>query len=386
MVGKIRRTSLFLVVFFFIPSAICGQERAVRVGMSLGLSGRYEVIAKMQERAFRMWESQVNARGGILGSRVELIIHDDKSSVEEAKRIYQRMIDEEVDLLLPPYSSGLTNGILPITEAHGYPLLIHGAAADEIWQQGYNYAFGILPPASRYTLGFLEMLLMNNMSKVAVIHAEDSFSITIAQGAERWAKRLGMEIVYRKSIKKGTKDLDGIAREVKNASAQALIMCGHFNESINMRQGLINIGWYPKAYWASVGPVFQSYREHFQDKADNSFSSTLWTYYDKLPFPGSKPFYDDFLAAYGVEPSYHAASAYTAGVLLRAAIEKAGGVKRERIREILASMDMMTMLGRYGVDRTGMQIRYFHLTIQWLDGQKEIVWPLELSTASPNFP
>ena len=46
----------------------------------------------------------------------------------------------------------------------------------------------------------------------------------------------------------------------------------------------------------------------------------------------------------------------------------------------------MTLLGRYGVDRTGRQIRFFHLTTQWIDGRKEVVWPKELSTAAPRFP
>jgi branched-chain amino acid transport system substrate-binding protein len=363
------------------------QAAPIRIGMSLGLTGRYAVIAKMQEKAFRLWETAINREGGILGRTVQLIIHDDQSNEKKAQALYRSMIEEEkLDLLFPPYSSELTAAILPITEPYGYPMLIHGAAADSLWQQGYHCAFGVLPPASRYTLGFMEMLLTNGFTKVAVISANDPFSETIARGADQWIDRLGIELVFRRTVEKGIQDLDSIARQVQASHAQALIMCGHFNEAINMRQALMHIKWYPKAYWASVGPVFREYYDHFGTEAENTFSSTQWTYYDKLPFPGSKLFYDSFVATYGEEPSYHAASAYTAGVLLAAAIRKAGSFNRDRIKDILGAMDMMTLLGRYGVDRTGMQIRFFHMTIQWIDGHKEIVWPRELRTAQPRFP
>lgn len=382
---------LILILFFifgiFYCLAIDAQAAPIRIGMSLSLTGRYAVIAEMQARAFRLWEANINKNGGILGRQVQLTIYDDKSDKEIAQKLYHQMIGQEkMDLLLPPYSSGITGAVLPITEANGYPMLIHGAASDSIYKQGYRYAFGVFPPASIYTLGFLEMLLLNNITKIAVISADDTFSKSIAKGAKKWAQRLGIEIVLNMTVIKGTKNLDDVAAKVQSAESEALIMCGHFNESINMRQGLININWYPKAYWASVGPVFQSYYDHFPKEAEGTFTSTLWTYNDKLRFPGSREFYESFVATYNIEPSYHAAAAYTAGIILTSAIKKAGGIKKEKIRGILSSLDMMTLLGRYGVDRTGMQIRFFHLTTQWVNGRNEIVWPHELQTAEPKIP
>lgn len=383
----ILATAPCVLVLWWGISAARAQTEPARVGLSLGLSGRYAVIAKMQERAFRMWEFTTNQQGGILGRKIQLTIYDDRSDKETAKKLYRRMIEQEkMDLLFPPYSSSLTTAILPLTEAHGYPMLIHGAAADSIWKQGYRYVFGLFPPASRYTLGFQEMLLINGVTRLAVISADDSFSESIAKGAEQWAARLGLQIKLRRTIKKGTSDLAPVAREARSSGAQGVIMCGHFNETFNLRQAMIDIGWRPKAFWASVGPVFQSYYDRFGAEAENTFTVTQWTYSDKLPFPGTQSFHDGFLKKYGVEPSYHAACAYAAGLLLAEAVRKAGGIDRNRIRDILAEMDKMTLLGRYGVDRTGMQIRFFHLTIQWIDGRKEIVWPVELQTAKPRFP
>lgn len=362
------------------------QAAPVRIGLSLGLTGKYAPLAKMQEQAYRLWATHTNDSGGLLGRQIELVIHDDQGDAGLAQKLYERMIREEkMDLLFPPYSSDLTDAIAPITEKYGYPLLAAGSSADSIWMHGYRYIFGVYGPASMYTLGFVEMILAHDLTRLAIVTADDPFSESLAKGTDKWADRLGLEVVFRKTFVKGTPDLTPIAESVKDSGAEALIVCGHFDEAVNMRRALQSIAWYPKAYYASVGPVLQEYYDRLGDTAEKTFSSTQWMYYDKLPFPGGKAFYQSFLATYNVEPAYHAAVAYAAGVLLSEAIRKTGSLDRKRIRDTLASMDMMTMLGRYGVDRTGLQIRHFALIIQWINGRKEIVWPSELSTTAPRF-
>lgn len=382
MVMKKLLPPLAILLLF---AGFCRAE-PVRVGLSLGLTGKYAPLAKMQAQAYRLWETHTNDGGGLLGRPVQLVIHDDESDAALARQLYERMIREEkMDLLFPPYSSDLTEAIAPIAEKNGYPLLAAGASADSIWMHGYRYIFGVYSPASMYTLGFVEMVLANNLTRLAIVAAEDPFSASLAGGTDKWADRLGLQVVLRKTFETGEADLNTLAESVKAAGAEALIVCGHFDEAVNMRRALLNIGWYPKAYYASVGPVLQEYHDLLGETAEKTFSSTQWMYSDKLPFPGGKAFYESFLNTYNVEPAYHAAAAYAAGVLLAEAVRKTDSLDRKRIRDTLASMDMMTVLGRYGVDRTGLQIRHFALIIQWIDGRKEVVWPSELSTTAPRF-
>ena len=103
----------------------------------------------MVQKGFSIWEDEkVNSSGGLLGRKVELIIYDDHSDSERAKELYEKLIvQDKVDHLFGPYSSDITAAILPVTEKHGFPLLITGAASDKLWQMGYQYAFGIFIPA-----------------------------------------------------------------------------------------------------------------------------------------------------------------------------------------------------------------------------------------------
>jgi len=375
----------FLFILLISPAELFARN-AIRIGVTLGITGKYAPIGRMKRKAFLLWAEKTNSQGGILGRKVKIFVYDDQSDPKLAKKIYRRMIlDEQMDLLFPPYSSGLTSAILPITEKYGYPMLLHGAAADSIFRQGYRYVFGIFPPATIYTLGFMELCLYNRIGNVAIFSSDDPFGMNIAKGAEKWAKRLGIKVVSRRTFKKGTRNLRFLALECRKKKAQAVVMCGHFDESVDMRKAFSSIGWYPIAYWASAGPVLNKYKDVLGRSSELTFSSTQWAYYDKLPFPGSREFYRSFKKKYGITPSYHAATAYTAGDILTAAIRKAGKVDRERIRRILRVTDRMTILGRFGVDRTGLQIRYFHLIIQWINGRKEVVWPIELSTKKARF-
>ncbi|MFN3396374.1 MAG: ABC transporter substrate-binding protein [Thermodesulfovibrionales bacterium] len=139
------------LVFFFIATILLLFlfERdlfaaPLRIGLTLGLTGKYAEMSEMQKKGFELWVSEVNKKGGLLGREIKLIIYDDKSDPTVAKGLYEAMIDNEgVDLIFAPYSSEITEAVAPIAERHGYPMIVSGASADRIWQRGYRYIFGL---------------------------------------------------------------------------------------------------------------------------------------------------------------------------------------------------------------------------------------------------
>lgn len=378
--------SVLKLVLFCLLLQPANASEPIKVGLTLGLTGKYSEMSNMQMKGFKLWEKDVNNKGGILGRKIRLIIYDDKSDPLIAKALYEHLImRDKADLVFGPYSSEITEAVLPVTEQYGYPVLTSGASSDKIWQKGYNYVFGVYIPASKYTVGFLELLVIKGFNDIAIVYADDSFSKSIADGTKKWAERFGLNILLFEGFKKGTKDLDSIAIKVNASNAQALIVCGHLDEAVNMKLSLKNMGWQPKAYFASVGPAVQAFHERLGANADGVFSSSQWEHHSRLNLPGCHEFYDAYMRTYDKAPSYHAASAYAAGQILEAAIKKTKSLDRKKIRDVLSAMDTMTILGRYGVDKTGMQIKHFNLIIQWQNGKKEVVWPEELRTAKPVF-
>jgi branched-chain amino acid transport system substrate-binding protein len=375
---------IFLIIFVCMIFSAHADDGSIQIGVSIGLTGKYEKMADMQKKAYLLWEEKTNAQGGLLGKTVEMIIKDDQSDKTTAKRIYEQfIIRDKLDFVIGPYSSGITGAILPVAEENGYPVLVAGASSDTLWSKGYRYVFGVYIPASRYAVGFLEMIAMNGITDIAIVHADDSFSSTIAAGARKWGKEFGLNVIFIEAIKKGTHDLAALAGRIKKENPKALLVCGHFDESVDMIESLNKINWLPDNYFATVGPTLPAYYQKLQESANLSFSTSQWEPGVIYKSGDKKMFLEPFIEKYKMKPSYHAATAFAACQILATAIQKTSSVDRDRIRDVLSTMDTMSIIGRYGVDKSGMQIKHFPITIQWQQGEKTIVWPEVIAKAEP---
>lgn len=376
-----KKIILALLFFIILPFAGTGNTaEPITLGGTLGLTGKYASMSEMVAFGLKLWVKKTNAEGGILGRPIELIIYDDTSDPDHAKSLYERLIlEDQVDLVFGPYSSVITTEIAKVTEKYGYSLLASGAASDRMWQQGYRYLFGVYIPASRYSFGFLKFLYAHGIEKIAIVAADDMFSVTVAEGARKWAERLGISIAHYEVFKKGRKDLSAIAKTIQQSGAEAIVVGGHFNESVDMRRSLKAIDWYPKAYFATLGPAVQKYYDILGKDAEGTFTLSNWEA-NGVQFPGSLEFAEDFEKEYGKKPSYQAAAGYASGQILAAAINKIGSLEKEELRNALATLDILTIFGRYGVDPTGQQIRHFSLLTQWQNGVLEVVAPQNLKS------
>lgn len=378
---------LLVLVVLFCPLArkASAAEKPVLIGGTLSLTGAYAKVADYKLKGYRLWENEVNARGGILGRPVKLIILDDRSEPATAAALYRRLIvNEHVDLIVAPYSSDITEAILPLTADLGYPLIASGASADRIWNQGYTHVFGLFLPASRFAVGFFEMLVRNEVDRIAILSAPTSFGRDIAAGARLWAGRFGLTVVHEEDISRDLQEYTEIILRSKAAGAEVVFLAGDLELAIRTRRALRAARWMPRAFYAPVGPGTREYLDALGQDADGVFSTSQWEAFTRAE-RGKDPFSAAYLRAYGKEPSYFAATAYASGEILEAAARKAGTLERSALRKALSTMEAMSVIGRYGVDRTGLQVRNTNLVIQLQDGRKEVVWPAEYRTAAPRF-
>jgi branched-chain amino acid transport system substrate-binding protein len=357
-----------------------------RVGLSLGLTGQYALPAGMQKRALELWRDEVNAAGGILGRPVDLVVENDGSDASRARAIYTRFVaGPAVDVLLAPYSSDLTSAVAPIAEDAGVPMLAPGAASDEVYRKGYRNLFGILTPASRYTQGMLRLAYDAGIASVGLLSAEDSFSRNIAEGTRKWAPFLKLRIAFDEPIGSDARLAEAVSR-MQKAGVGLVVVAGYMDEALRVRRAVAAAAWTPSAYFATIGPALPDWRTQAGDLAERTFGTSVWEPNDSFAYPRSREFAAAFSKRYGVEPSYQAAAAYAAGEILAAAARQAGSADRDALRESLGNLDLYTVLGRFAVDRTGIQMKRLDMIVQWQNGRKEIVWPAEIRTAAPLFP
>jgi branched-chain amino acid transport system substrate-binding protein len=341
----------------------------------------------MQLKGFRMWEQDVNKRGGILGRPVEVVILDDQSDALKAEQLYDDLIHrDKMDFLFAPFSSKITLQVLPLTESHKYPMLISGASSDRLWEQGYQYVFGLFLPASRIATGFLELLVTNDINDIAIVYSVDPFSKSLGEGTRKWAGILGLNVSLFEAIPgdSGT-DLKRTVTNVVNSGARALVLCEFVNEFVGLREALARDGRYQGLYYTPVGPGLPEFYARLKEKANGVFSTSQWIVQAEGTRSGSNEFVQAFVQAYNKKPSYFAATAYASGQLLEQAIIEEGSIDRDAVRSALSRIYATSVIGPYSVDTKGVQVKNFSFTVQVQDGVQEVVWPEAFVTKPPVF-
>jgi branched-chain amino acid transport system substrate-binding protein len=120
---------------------------------------------------------------------------------------------------------------------------------------------------------------------------------------------------------------------------------------------------------------------------DAEYALGMSLYEPSLPSAGNKEFVKTYKAKYNAEPGYYAAFGFVAGTVLEAAVKKAGSIDAEKVREVLTTLKLETVMGKHEVDPTTyMQIGVRGLLVQVQNGKREVIWPDEFRTAEPKLP
>src|SRR5688500_5278499 len=187
---------LTAVVFTAAPAAANHRPgNEVLFGGAISLTGQYAEPAGRQVNSIKLWTDEVNARGGLLGHKVVVRLLDDKSEIQTSIKLYEKLITEDkVDLVLGPYSSGITEAVANVTERYKMPFVAYGAASTPIWEKGRKYIFNIVAVAEDYQKGAVHLAKQIGVKRAAIIGEDSLFPRQAAKGAQDWAKKLGIDI------------------------------------------------------------------------------------------------------------------------------------------------------------------------------------------------
>ncbi|HXD95798.1 MAG TPA: amino acid ABC transporter substrate-binding protein [Candidatus Acidoferrum sp.] len=380
-------TLALLLAVSALPAAAQQSANEVLVGGAISQTGRYAEPAGRQVNSIKMWVDEVNARGGLLGRKVRLILLDDKSDTQTSIKLYEKLITEDkVDVILGPYSSGITEAVANVTERYKKPFVAYGAASSPIWEKGRRYIFNIVAVAEDYQKGAVHLAKQIGVKKAAIIGEDSLFPRQSGKGAKEWAKKLGIEIVVEENYPLKQTDFTALLQKIKAAGAEALFSNSYFADSAaqlrQMREQNINF----KLYSSTIGPALPNYAEQLGATAEYVIGFSQW---EPLPKILKNPGMEEYIAAYekryGEKPNYHAGSTYGALQVTEAAIKKAGSFDSEKLREALATLDIVTVYGHYKVDAKGMNAAE-GLTFQILKGQRRVVYPDKWAETKPELP
>lgn len=340
----------------------------------------------MMKHGYELWADEVNRAGGLLGRPVRLIIRDDRSSAEICAQVYRGLIDEDrVDFVLSPYGTPNTLAAAAVTEAIEYVLIAAASSSDAVWSRGYERVFGTYALARRYFIGFLDLLAREGFRSVTVVHETNEFNTDAAEGAVRWSQSFGLDVNAVLPFAAAEVRYGSLVDDIARAGADGLVVCTYPDAGYALVGEMQKRGYRPEALAMTIIPVHPLFYERVGTYAEGVFGPSQWEPDERIPFPGTRRFVSAFIARTGIEPSYHAGAAYASCQVLRTAVEAVGSTDHDRLREHIAALDTVTVIGRFKTDAAGRQIGHNSILIQWQDGRKEIVYPRAIQTSPARF-
>jgi branched-chain amino acid transport system substrate-binding protein len=387
--------------------AACGSSTAgpapstgapIVFGAAVSLTGSQSKEGGLTRQGYDLWLEWINARGGILLNNVkhpvQIIYEDDQSNANLSATLVQKLItSEKAQFILGPYGSAATATDAIIVEKNGIPMVESNGAAQSIFNKGYKYTFGVLSPANKYLTGVIDMAatLTPKPTTIAMLNANDNFSLEVGKAVEEYAASKGMQIVFSKSYPAAAPDVSGLISQAKATNPDIVMNSGHLAESIAINKAAKQLGLNAKIFAYSVGPSTPDFVSALGADANYVYDGSQWT-----PQVKYKPtFYlsvSDYVKAYQTKynstepPDYHVAESTAGCLAFQKAIENAGSLDPTKVRDALAALDVMTFFGQIKFDSRGINIYKPMVVEQIQHGTHYTVFPASVANGQPQYP
>ena len=379
--------ALVIALALIVGSLPATAQGPIKIGASLSLTGTYAKLGKNQHEGYQLCQKELNARGGLLGRKIEFVVYDDQSMPATAVRLYEKLITEDkVDGVMGPYSSPVTEAVANVTEKYKKVMVSPLAATTSIFKKTprRQYIFMVISPAEVYLEGLVDMAAKRGLKTVAVVNEDTLFSKAAAAGAMELAKKKGLQVVYQEAYPKGNTDFSALLTKVKAANPDVIAAATYFDDAVALTRQMRELGVNPKMYGVTVGGDLPEFYDTLKQNAEYIYGATQWE--PTLPYPGNPEFFDTYKKEFGHEPSYHSAAGYAGCLIYAEGVKRAGSLDADKVRQQLLKLETKTAFGDYKVDADGFQLAHKMVTFQWQREKKVTVWPDDLAKDKPKFP
>ncbi len=380
--GIIAGVALAALLAEVLPAV---AQTPIRIGASMSLTGTYAKPGTYQKEGYEVCVDEVNAKGGLLGRKIEFVLYDDQSLPATAVKLYEKLITEDkVDAVMGPYSSAVSEAVANVTEKYKKVMVAPLAATTSIFRKGRKYIFMVVSPAEVYLDGLVDMGVKRGLKTMAIVNEDTLFPKASAAGVAELAKKRGMQVVLHEAYPKGNTDFSALLVKIKSLNPDVIAAGTYFDDAVALTRQMKELNVNPKMFGLTVGGDLPEFYDLLKQNAEYVYGATQWD--GSMPYPGQKEFLTAYQKKFKREPSYHAAAGYAGCLIYVEAARKAGTLDSDKVREELLKLKTRNAFGDYAVDQDGFQTAHKMAMLQWQDGKRVIVWPEDLSDGKAAIP
>jgi branched-chain amino acid transport system substrate-binding protein len=373
-----KRIPLVLAGIGALGALLCSQtpgpaaeSKPIKIGALFSVTGGASFLGAPEEKTARMLVEKINASGGVLGRKLELVVKDTAGSPEKAVSFAKQLIEEEKVLaIIGPSTSGETMQIKGLCEENKM-ILVSCAAAEVIVNPVAKYVFKVPQKDSQAVNWMYRTMKEKGITKIAVLSSTDGFGAAGKKQLETAAGPEGIEILVNEVYDKQATDLTDVLTKVKGkGGVQAVV-----NWSIVPAQSIVAKNM--KQLGLDV-PLFQSHgfgNPKYVQQAGVAAEGTLFPagrllVVDELPDSNPQKkvlaaYKKDYESRYKEDVSTFGGHAYDSLMVVVEALKKAGTPDRDKVRDAIENLK--GFVGTAGVfnfsatDHTGLDLNAFEM-------------------------
>lgn len=383
------------------PTSAKVEGDTIILGAAVSLTGKYSTNGKNTQDGYELAVKRINEMGGIkVGDKaykLRVIYYDDESTSARGAQLVERLINQDgIKFMLGPYSSGLTKAIAPVTEKYKIPMVEGNGADRALFTQGYKYMFAVLSTSDYYLRAAINLAAEEARKagkdpkalKVAIAIENDDFSQDVRDGVAEDAKKWGMKVVIDDKLPPELNDMASTLAKVKALKPDILVVSGHAKgAALAVKQVAdmkVDVPMLALTHCDSAQVI-----EKFGKAAEYAVCGSQWdrslAYKDKW-FGTADDYAKRFEQEFKYEPPYQAAESTAAVLVFANAIERAQSFDPQKVRDAIASTDLMTFYGPVKFDASGKNIAKSMVLYQVQKGDFKVVAPSKWAGSKVIYP
>ena len=372
------------IALFALALAVPTRAATVKLGVINSMTGPEAPIGENLTNGIKLAQEDLKKKG----IDAQLVWEDDTGKPQIGLSALEKLATRDnVAGVVGAYTSAVTSAVARAAERYKVPLVNPVASKEEITRQGYKWVFRVSATTGDYASILLDMALSLGKSKtIAILNENTDFGTSGAKSARAYAEKKGLKVVYQEAYSKGSPDYRSTLVQLRGTNPDLVFMVSYVADAILLMRQSRELGLSPHAF-LGAGAGFSTVQFANEKEISNGvFASSQWT--PQVKWPGAKEFNERYIKQFGKEPTYHAATAYAAMMILGEEAAKAGG-DREKIRKALdaGSWDGVDGVVKFQ-DYEGYtnQNKHQMLVEQVQNGKHVTVWPSELASGKPIWP
>jgi branched-chain amino acid transport system substrate-binding protein len=340
-----------------LTGGAAAQSGEIKIGYSMAMTGGLGPNGKSALLAQKIWEEDVNAKGGLLGRQVELVYYDDQSSPATVPGIYTKLLDvDKVDFAVSGYASTQIAPAMPIMiQRKKLFMSLFGTGINDEFK--YDRYFSMIPngptPRPAFTQHMFKVAMAQSPKPqtVAIASADAEFGRNACEGARDNAKAAGLKIVYDRSYPPTTTDFSPVVRAIQAANPDIVVICSYPLDSVGLIKAVNEVGFKPRMIGgAMVGLQATVFKTQLGPLLNGIVNYETWIPAEKLQFPGAMDLLKKYQAkagAAGVDPLgyYMPVWAYAYMQVLGDAIAATKSLKDDVLADYIRKTTFHTVVG-----------------------------------------